>query len=90
MLRFSGFLAALERRGQTAKAIEYRAKVTGAFRGVLSEREVLALPLGEVLEFFGTFNSIVADSMREDSLGKHVRNLERQGYHVIRGKNWRG
>ena len=86
-LSFGEFLRLLIQRGEHARALRYKAVVSAAFNGVLSEREVLALPFSEVLSFFLTFNSVVAGGMSmQRSLRQRVRGLQQQGYCVLRGK----
>jgi hypothetical protein len=92
-LSFNVFLAALEKRGQHRKAELLKRRVTERFRGVLSEKEVLALKMQDIVGVLDLYtlllNGDVSGKPVESGLTRHIRELERQGYNVVLGERYR-
>ena len=83
-------LGALEKRGEHAKAEALKKRVAERFKGVLSEKELLELPVDDIVGTLDLFNQLFVEASKPHSiLDNHVSILKSQGFTVVMGENHR-
>lgn len=87
--KLGAVLEALEKRGEHAKAEELKRRVAERFKGVLSEKALLALPVDDIVGTLEVFNQLVIETQKPQSiLDRHVSDLKRQGFNVVMGSKY--
>ena len=91
-LKFGAVLDALERRSNHQKAAALRRLVTERFAGVASEKELLKLPVEDLvgmLDLFGKlFTELQNSASKGSTLEKRVKNLKQKGFCVVYGAKY--
>jgi hypothetical protein len=88
-LKLGAVLAALERRGDKDKAEALKKRVADRFKGVVSEQELLALPVDDVVGTLDLFNKLFLEAKKPRGLlDRHVAELKSQGFNVVYGEKY--
>lgn len=88
-LKFRVLLEVLEKRGEHAKAEDLKRRVAERFKGVVSEEELLNLPVDDIVGTLDLFNQLFLETKKPRSLlEKHVAELKSQGFNVVYGEKY--
>lgn len=91
-LKFGAVLVALEKRGDYEKAEKLRARVTAKFNGVISEQELLDLPVDDITASLNLCNDLISEGQpqqqKKPTIERHVEGLRRKGYNVAYGEKY--
>ena len=79
-------LAALEKRGEHEKAEDLKRRVAERFKGVVSEAELLALPVDDIVGTLNLFNELFTEAKKQGILERHIAELKSQGFTVVMGE----
>ena len=91
-LKFGAVLDALQRRGDHQKAAALRRLVTERFAGVASEKELMMLPIEDLVGILDLFGKLLTELQKPvpkaTSLELHVENLKQKGFCVVYGAKY--
>ena len=91
--KLGAVLAVLEKRGEHEKAEALKQRVATRFKGVLSEQELLALPVDDIVGTLNLFNELISGTQKpqptgNSTLDRHIAGLKRQGCNVVYGEKY--
>jgi hypothetical protein len=87
--KLGAVLAALEKRGEHQKAEDLRRRVAERFKGVVSERELLALPVNDIVGTLDLFRQLFLETRKPRGLlERHVAELKHQGFTIVYGEKY--
>lgn len=91
-IKLGAVLEALEKRGQHDKAELLKRRVAERFKGVLSEKALLDLPVDDIVGTLDLFNQLFSETKqlqpRGSALERHVAELRHQGCNVVYGEKY--
>jgi hypothetical protein len=88
-LKLGAVLAALEKRGEHQKAEDLRRRIAERFKGVVSEQELLALPVDDIVGTLDLFNQLFLETKKPRGLlERHVAELKSEGFTIVRGSKY--
>ena len=82
-------LMVLEKRGEHAKAEDLKRRVAERFKGVVSEAELLKLPVDDIVGTLNLFNELFTEAKKQGILERHIADLKHQGFTVVMGEKYR-
>ena len=81
--------AALEKRGEHAKAEQLKKRVSERFKGVLNEKDLLNLPVDDIVGTLDLFNQLFTETKKPHGiLDRHVSELKNQGFNIVYGSKY--
>ena len=88
-LKLGAILEALEKRGEHTKAEQLKRRVSERFKGVLSEKDLLNLPVDDIVGTLDLFNQLFIETKKPSSLlDRHVSELKGQGFNIVYGSKY--
>ena len=84
--KLSAVYEALEKRGQHAKAEELKRRVVERFKDVVPEKELLDLPVNDIVGILDLFNQLFVEASKPHS-DNHGFTLKSQGFNIVCGAN---
>lgn len=89
-LSLGAVLASLDSRGEHDKATQLKRRVAERFKGVVSEEDLLDLPVDDIVGTLDLFNQLFSEAKQPHSvLGRHVSELKNNGFTVVYGEKYR-
>ena len=87
--KLGAVLKALEKRGEHKKAEDLKRRVAERFKGVLNEKDLLNLPVDDIVGTLDLFNQLFIETKKPHSLlDRHVSELKSQGFNVVYGAKY--
>ena len=85
-LKLRVLLEALEKRGKYQKAAALKRRVSEQFKGVVSEEDLLDLPVDDIVGILDLFNQLFLEAKKPRGLlERHVAELKSEGFNVVYG-----